>query len=51
MLEKRDADVSKERERLEARQALRTRKSDEAFDEWLRQLRDSAFVELKLEEN
>lgn len=51
VLEKRDADVSKERERLEARQALRTRKSDEAFDEWLRQLRDSAFVELKLEEN
>jgi len=51
VLERREADISKERERLEARQAIRNRKADEAFDEWLRQLRDSAYVELRLEES
>ena len=51
VLERREADISKERERLEARQAIRSRKADEAFDEWLRQLRDSAYVELRLEDN
>jgi len=51
VLERREADVSKERERLEARQAIRNRKAEEAFDEWLRQLRDSAYVELRLEES
>jgi peptidyl-prolyl cis-trans isomerase SurA len=50
VLERREADVSRERERLEARQAIRSRKADEAYDEWLRQLRDSAYVELRLEE-
>lgn len=48
--ERRSEDVSKERQRLTARQALRARKSDEAYDEWLRQLRDRAFVELRLED-
>jgi len=50
VLERRDADVSKARERLEARQAIRNRKAEEAYEEWLRQLRDSAYVELRLEE-
>ena len=42
--------MSAERKRLQARQALRERKSDEAYHEWLRQLRDTAYVELRLEE-
>jgi peptidyl-prolyl cis-trans isomerase SurA len=50
VLERRDADMSPERRRLQARQALRERKSDEAFQEWLRQLRDQIYVELRLEE-
>jgi peptidyl-prolyl cis-trans isomerase SurA len=29
---------------------LRDRKSDEAYQEWLRQLRDQVYVELRLEE-
>jgi peptidyl-prolyl cis-trans isomerase SurA len=29
---------------------LRERKADEAYQEWLRQLRDSTYVELKLDE-
>lgn len=42
--------LSVERERQAARQALRERKVDEAYQEWLRQLRDRAFVEYRLED-
>jgi peptidyl-prolyl cis-trans isomerase SurA len=50
VLERRSADLSPERRRLQARQALRERKADEAYQEWLRQLRDQIYVELRLEE-
>ena len=32
------------------RKVLRERKSEETYQEWLRQLRDQAYVELRLEE-
>ncbi|HZE60844.1 MAG TPA: peptidylprolyl isomerase [Burkholderiales bacterium] len=50
VLERRASDVSPERRRIQARQALRDRKADEAYTEWLRQLRDSTYVELRLDE-
>jgi len=50
LIERRTSDMSSERKRLEARKALRERKGDEAYQEWLRQLRDRAYVELRLEE-
>jgi peptidyl-prolyl cis-trans isomerase SurA len=50
VLARRDEDMSKERLRLTARQALRARKSDEAYQEWLRQLRDKAYVDYRAEE-
>jgi peptidyl-prolyl cis-trans isomerase SurA len=50
VLERRQADVSGERRRLEARQILRERKVEEAYQEWLRQLRDRAFVEYRVED-
>jgi peptidyl-prolyl cis-trans isomerase SurA len=50
VLERRIDESPIERNRLAARQALRERKSDEAFQEWLRQLRDRTYVELRLEE-
>ena len=50
VLERRSADVSPERRRLQARMALRERKSEEAYQEWLRQLRDQIYVELRLDE-
>src|SRR5918992_1132929 len=50
VLERRSADMSPERRRLQARQALRERKADEAYQDWLRQLRDQSYVELRLEE-
>lgn len=50
VLERRTEDVSHERRRLEARMALRARKADEAYQEWVRQLRDRAFIQYRLEE-
>ena len=50
VLEHRTADASAERKRLDARKILRERKSDEAYQEWLRQLRDRAYVEYRLED-
>jgi peptidyl-prolyl cis-trans isomerase SurA len=47
---RRTEDASAERRRLMARQALRERKSEEAYQDWLRQLRDRAYVEYRLEE-
>lgn len=50
VLERGAQDVSKERRRLAARQTLRARKSDEALQEWLRQLRDRAYIDVRLDE-
>lgn len=50
VLERRTEDVSSERQRLMARNEIRTRKADEAYQEWLRQLRDRAYVEYRLED-
>ncbi|MDR1995265.1 peptidylprolyl isomerase [Azonexus sp.] len=48
--ERRERDVSVERQRMLARQALRERKLDDAYQDWLRQLRDQAYVENRLDE-
>ena len=50
VLERRVQDVSSDRQRMAARQALRERKLDDAYQDWLRQLRDRAYVEYRLEE-
>ena len=47
VLERRNQDVTQERQKLLARQALRERKAEEAFQDWVRQIRDSAYVELR----
>ena len=50
VVERRSEDMSQQQQRLRARQALREQKSEEAYLEWTRQLRDSAFVDIRLEE-
>jgi peptidyl-prolyl cis-trans isomerase SurA len=50
VLERRAAGLTQERRRTQARQALKERKSDEAFQDWLRQLRDRTYVEMRLED-
>ncbi|HTN28587.1 MAG TPA: peptidylprolyl isomerase [Burkholderiales bacterium] len=50
VIERRTGGIPPERQRLVARQALRERKSDEAYQDWLRQLRDKTYVEIRLED-
>ena len=49
VIERRNQDMTKEGQRMNARQTLRERKTDEAYQEWVRQLRDRAYVEQRLE--
>jgi len=50
VLERRTEDATAERQRLAARQVLRERKSDEAYQDWVRQMRDRAYVEYRSDE-
>jgi peptidyl-prolyl cis-trans isomerase SurA len=48
VMERRSQDVTTERTKTAARAALRERKSDEAYQAWLREVRDRATIEIKL---
>jgi len=50
VLERRTTDVSEEQKRQQARLAIHAFKSDEAWQDWLRQLRDRAYVEYHLDD-
>ena len=47
VMERKTEGLSEERKRLAARNVLRQRKADEAYQDWLRQTRDRAFVEFR----
>jgi peptidyl-prolyl cis-trans isomerase SurA len=48
--ERRAAGLSDERKRMQARQTIKERKAEEAYQDWLRQLRDRTYVETRLED-
>jgi len=48
VLERRRQDTTEEAMRNKARSAIRQRKADEATDLWLRQLRDDAYIEVRI---
>ena len=50
VIERRTKDVSNDRQRQEATKTIRARKSDTAYQEWLQQLRDRAYVEYRAED-
>ena len=50
VLGRRKQDISADRERMQAQLAIRQRKSDEAFQDWVRQTRDRAYVEVRLDD-
>ncbi|MFA6203632.1 MAG: peptidylprolyl isomerase [Gallionella sp.] len=50
VLARRNTDVSEQQKRQQARVSIGTFKSEELYQDWLRQLRDRAFVEYRLEE-
>lgn len=47
VLERRNTDVSVEQKKQQARNAIRAFRSEDAFQDWLRQLRDRAFIEYR----
>ncbi len=47
VLERRNTDVSVDQKKQQARNAIRSYKSDDAYQDWLRQLRDRASVEYR----
>ena len=47
VLERRSADVSVEQKRQQARESIRTFRSEDAYQDWLRQLRDRAFIDYR----
>lgn len=51
VLERRNTDVSVEQKRQQARNSIRAFRSDEAYQDWLRQLRDRAFIEYRTAPN
>jgi peptidyl-prolyl cis-trans isomerase SurA len=50
VLERRSDELSEDRKKAAARQAIKQRKADEAYQDWLRQARDRAFVENRYDE-
>ncbi|HVO89622.1 MAG TPA: peptidylprolyl isomerase, partial [Casimicrobiaceae bacterium] len=50
VLERRKQDVTLEKKKEQARVALRQRKSEEQFQDFVRQLRDRTYVEYKTED-
>ena len=50
VLARRSDELSEDRKKAAARQAIRARKADEAYQDWLRQSRDRAFVENRYDE-
>ena len=50
VLARRQQDIGKERERRQVRLELRQRKAEEQYQNWVMQLRDSAYINIKLNE-
>jgi peptidyl-prolyl cis-trans isomerase SurA len=50
VMDRRTEESPVERNRLAARQALRERKGEDAYQEWIRQLRDRTYVEYRLDD-
>lgn len=50
VLERRKEDMTQQATRLKARQEIRARKAEEAYNDWIREMRDRAYVDLRLED-
>ncbi len=51
VLERRKQDMTDQAARIKARKEIFSRKVEEAYEDWIHELRDRAFVELRLEDN
>ncbi len=51
VMERRQQDMTREAARFKARQEIRARKGDEAYQDWVQELRDRAYVDIRLEDD
>ena len=51
VLDRRKQDMTREAARFKARQEIRARKGDEAYQDWVQELRDRAYVDIRLEDD
>ncbi len=49
VLERRQQDVTQERGQADARQQIQARKTDERYEQWVRQLRDEAYIDYRVD--
>ena len=49
VLERRQQDVTRERDQADARQQIHARKTDERYEQWVRQLRDEAYIDYRVD--
>ena len=49
VLERRQQDVTHERDQADARQQIHARKTDERHEQWVRQLRDEAYIDYRVD--
>lgn len=50
VMERRKQDMTDQAARIKARREIHARKTEEAYEDWLHEIRDRAFVELRLED-
>lgn len=50
VLERRDQDVTQENRRMKVRLELKQRKAEETYEDWVRQLRDKAYISTRLKD-
>jgi peptidyl-prolyl cis-trans isomerase SurA len=50
LIERRDQDITQENRRMKVRIELKQRKSEEAYEDWVRQLRDKAYISIRLKD-
>jgi len=50
VIERRDQDMTAQRREFTVRQELKQRRADEIYDDWLRQLRDRASIQIRLKD-
>ena len=51
VMERRKQDMTDQAARIKARREIHVRKTEEAYEDWLHEIRDRAFVELRLEDS
>lgn len=50
VIERRDQDVTEQRRQFKIKQELKQRRSDEIYEDWVRQMKDRAYIQIRLKD-